>query len=101
MISLENMDLHDAFIYSLEYSWDKKIVEIQLSIFLSKEKDAILHDLRFSGISSFQATHKSPWGPSNCINSADITNQFAKFELQSGDEINIEFNSFSLKKKAE
>lgn len=93
---LESINFHDAYVYSLMFNWTKKEVSIHLNIILSKGMDAVDRELVFKGVSSFQATHKAPWGPSSYINNMEIMDEHASIEMQSGDKMDFQFLSHSL-----
>ena len=95
MDQFESLPLHDALIEFIKLEWGEAVLEIDLLVFSEREKSAQPHSLRFTGVSSFQATHKCPWGESASINTVKQTRSGCEIEMQSGDLLIIEAQGYT------
>jgi hypothetical protein len=83
-------DLHDQIIDDIHFNWKKGTLEIELRSQV----------LQFSGVTDYQAQRKLPWGFSNSINEANISQSseqiVLELEMQSGDKIIIHYTESNL-----
>ncbi|MET0856889.1 MAG: hypothetical protein ABWY27_09075 [Telluria sp.] len=82
---IENLDLHDATLVSVQIIWADGTCIVKVEH--SRLSDCIL---TFSGVSSVTVPRTHPWGPSRSINSARQQSLgHYEIEMQSGDVIEI------------
>lgn len=90
MDEFTNLNLHDSTLHVVRYEWSKKTLELSIQT-SSVDSQSIL---TFSGCKRVNFTQTESWGPSSSINSTSYSNGVYFVELQSGDIIEIEANSF-------
>tara|TARA_R110001599_G_scaffold309249_2_gene516203 strand:+ start:994 stop:1329 length:336 start_codon:yes stop_codon:yes gene_type:complete len=92
----DQLPLHDALLESAEAKWAEKTIQLRLAVFTDSTKEAAPHVLSFLGVTSFIMQHKEAWGPSNSVLSASYSCGIYRLEMQSGDCIEVEADSFDL-----
>lgn len=91
-------DLHDAVLSKAELFWDEGTLDLVLRP-VSAPHDLILH---IDGLSHFHCPRLAPWGHSIYINRVAMpllegsNSQRLEIEMQSGDVIEIEYQSLSI-----
>lgn len=89
------LPLHDAVLYSVEYSWQQKLCRFNLSAFAEVGKNATLHLLEFEGVTFVALPHQESWGPSAFMHSASQANGVYKIQMQSGDIVEVAASGFT------
>ena len=95
MQEFDKLSLHDAILETIEINWANSIVVLNLKAFVVNGKNAIPSKLEFNAVTNLVIPHKSEWGNSSSINSVRISNNQYTIEMQSGDILTIEAESFS------
>lgn len=91
-------ELHDAVLSQVQLCWDEGTLDLVLRP-VSAPHDIIV---RFDGLSQFRCPRAAPWGHSIYVNRVTESQIDAsaprrlQIEMQSGDELEIEYHSHSI-----
>jgi hypothetical protein len=96
----ENLHLHDAYLTSILFDWEKDICSFTMSAFLDGiGKDGMDCILQFDRVSRVEIPHEAPWGKSSYVHTIrEPAEGTFIIEMQSGDEIRIAAESFTITK---
>lgn len=94
-------NFHDATLSRMCFDWENGILSIDAHVFLNGLKEnAKSVSLVWTGVRQMTVSHKFPWGKSQSINTFRCDNGFKYYiEMQSGDMIEIEAESFQIHHK--
>lgn len=90
-MKFENLNLHDAVLVALEYTWHSKVLLLK-GVLCRSGSDAVI--LRFNGVDNFRVPHAEDWGPSSSVNRFWQEGSTYMLEMQSGDVISINAGNF-------
>ena len=84
------MDFHDATLLSVTADWSAGTAAVHLRVAAAEQPIVITA----GGVRDVRVPRQQPWGPSVSVNSLDLTLTRLTIEMQSGDTIVIDAESF-------
>ena len=91
----EFLPLHDAVLKSVRLEWAEKLCVLEFSAFIEQLDKIASCRLTFHEVREFHMSCMEPWGPSSSINGGVVDDGRYQIEMQSGDVIKVQAQSFS------
>ena len=100
MTDFDALPLHDAVLNRISLEWEQRLVSAEVAIYLDCSKPAVAALLSWSGVRAVRLPCAEPWGPSVFISKQYKSGPCTyALEMQSGDVLEIEADSFSLTRR--
>ncbi|MBH0074815.1 hypothetical protein I6F48_04450 [Pseudoalteromonas sp. SWYJ118] len=88
MANFADLNLHDATLINIEFDWVNALTIVSLK--LHRENVVI----KFSDCTNVCIPHENSWGQSASVNTTSQDGNTFKIEMQSGDTISVNSDSF-------